>query len=77
MAIPHQVIVVQNLSKGRWRNVSGKAKFYEIDARRQDLYSMLECEPNMSASIRHIPMCIRGLSLACTTPASTFGAPST
>lgn len=44
MAIPHQVIVVQNLSKGRWHNTSGKAKFYEIDARRQDLYLMLECE---------------------------------
>lgn len=44
MVIPHRVIVVQNLSKGRWRNVSAKAKFYEINVRRQDLYSMLECE---------------------------------
>ena len=38
----HEVVVVDDLSRGRRRNVNPRAKFYQIDIRSQELGSMFE-----------------------------------
>ena len=38
----HEVVVVDDLSRGRRRNVNPKARFYQIDIRSQELGSMFE-----------------------------------